>query len=145
MIDGLEYREGLNAVGIEGGVAGNVIPDRCVVTINYRFAPDKSVEQAIAHVVDLFSDFDVEVTDQAPAAAPGLSQQIAQDFLRATGALVAPKFGWTDVARFVEMKTPAVNYGPGDPSLAHSQGEFVLIDEVNQVAQTLEAWLTRAL
>ena len=145
VIDGLEYREGLNAVGIEGGVAGNVIPDRCVVTINYRFAPDKSVEQAIDHVVNLFSDFDVEVTDQAPGATPGLSQQIAQDFLRATGALVAPKFGWTDVARFAEMKTPAVNYGPGDPSLAHSQGEFVSIDEVNQVAQTLEAWLTRAL
>ena len=144
VIDGLEYREGLNAVGIEGGVAGNVIPDRCVVTINYRFAPDKSVEQAIDHVVNLFSDFDVEVTDKAPAAAPGLSQPIAQDFLRATGALVAPKFGWTDVARFAEMKTPAVNYGPGDPSLAHSQGEFVLIDEVNQVAQTLEAWLARA-
>ena len=88
MIDGLEYREGLNAVGIEGGVAGNVIPDRCVVTINYRFAPDKCVEQAIDHVVNLFSDFDVEVTDQAPGATPGLSQQIAQIFSVQQGHLL---------------------------------------------------------
>src|SRR3954452_2023715 len=42
-VEGLVYRESLNAVLIEGGVAGNVIPDTCRISVNYRFAPSKSV------------------------------------------------------------------------------------------------------
>ncbi len=141
-IDGLTFREGLNAVGIAGGVAGNVIPDACTVTVNYRFAPDKSVEAALAHLHELFAGFDIEITDQAPGALPGLSHPAAQVFLIATGARVAPKFGWTDVARFSAMGTPAVNYGPGDPSIAHSQGEFVNVNELHTVSANLVSWLT---
>ena len=142
IIDGLTFREGLNAVGIVGGVAGNVIPDACTVTVNYRFAPDKSVEQSVAHLHDLFGDFEIEVTDQAPGALPGLSQPAAQAFVQATGAQVAPKFGWTDVARFAAMGTPAVNYGPGNPAIAHSQGEFVSKSELASVSASLRSWLT---
>ena len=142
IIDGLTFREGLNAVGIVGGVAGNVIPDACTVTVNYRFAPDKSVEQSVAHLHDLFGDFEIEVTDQAPGALPGLSQPAAQAFVQATGAQVAPKFGWTDVARFSAMGTPAVNYGPGNPAIAHSQGEFVSKSELASVLASLRSWLT---
>jgi succinyl-diaminopimelate desuccinylase len=141
-IDGLTFREGLNAVAISGGIAGNVIPDLCTVTVNYRFAPNKSVETAIAHVSDLFAGFDIEIIDQAPGALPGLSHPAAQKFLSATGARVAPKFGWTDVARFSAMGTPAVNYGPGDPSIAHSREECVSIDELEDVSKSLRDWLT---
>jgi len=142
LIDGLIFREGLNAVAITGGIAGNVIPDLCCVTVNYRFAPDRSVEEAIAHVNEVFAGWEVEITDQASGALPGLSHPAAQAFLKATGATVAPKFGWTDVARFSSMGTPAVNYGPGDPSIAHSQSEFVNVEELTSVAVNLHRWLT---
>lgn len=142
VIDGLTFREGLNAVSITGGIAGNVIPDLCSVTVNYRFAPDKSVNMAIARVKEIFADFDVEITDQASGALPRLSHPVAQEFLVATGAQVAPKFGWTDVARFSAMGIPAVNYGPGDPSIAHTQGEFVNIAELRRVSTNLRGWLT---
>ena len=144
VINGLTYREGLNAVHIAGGVAGNVIPDSCVITVNYRFAPDKSEQEAVAHLKELFGQWDIRVTDSAPGALPGLDQPAAQEFVRVTGAQVAPKFGWTDVARFAAMKTPAVNYGPGDPSMAHTRGECVQVQEVERVAHTLVQWLTTA-
>ena len=142
MVDGLEYREGLNAVGIRGGVAGNVIPDECVVTVNYRFAPDRSVDEAVAHVREVFEGYDVEFVDVSPAASPGLSRQATVDFLAATGATPAPKFGWTDVARFAHMGTPALNFGPGDPSIAHMKDEFVPLDQLRSCEMQLRSWLT---
>lgn len=142
VIDGLEYHEGLNAVFISGGVAGNVIPDECVVTINYRFAPDLSEEQAEAYVREVFAGFDVTVTDLAPGAMPGLDRPAARAFVDAVGGSVAPKFGWTDVARFTTLGIPAVNYGPGDPMFAHKQDEHVRIDEIVSCEQTLRRWLT---
>ncbi len=142
MVDGLEYREGLNAVGIRGGIAGNVIPDECVVTVNYRFAPDRSVDEAVAHVREVFEGYDVEFVDVSPAASPGLSRQATMDFLAATGATPAPKFGWTDVARFAQMGTPALNFGPGDPSIAHMKDEFVPLDQLRSCEMQLRSWLT---
>ncbi len=114
-VDGLVYREGLNAVGISGGIAGNVIPDRCAVEVNYRFAPDRSCEQAQAHVRQVFDGLDLVVTDAAAGARPGSTHPAAAAFVAAIGRGVAPKYGWTDVARFGAMGVPAVNYGPGDP------------------------------
>jgi succinyl-diaminopimelate desuccinylase len=142
MVDGLEYREGLNAVGIRGGIAGNVIPDECVVTVNYRFAPDRSTDEALAHVREVFDGYDIEIVDVSPAASPGLSRQATIDFLAATGATPAPKFGWTDVARFAAMGTPALNFGPGDPSIAHMKDEFVPIDQLRSCEMQLRSWLT---
>ena len=142
VIDGLTYRKGLSAVGISGGIAGNVIPDSCTVTINYRFAPNKSEEQAHALMQQLFGQWGIVVTDSAPGALPGLEQNAAREFIKATRAQVSPKFGWTDVARFAQMKTPAVNYGPGNPSLAHTQGEYVQISELRSVVNTLTNWLS---
>src|SRR3954447_4106178 len=117
VVDGLEYHEGLNAVFIAGGVAGNVLPDQCRVSVNYRFAPDRSEEEAIAHVREVFDGFVVEVSDSAPAAMPGLSVPAAAAFVEAVGGTANPKFGWTDVARFSGLGIPAVNFGPGDPHL----------------------------
>ncbi|MFM8155344.1 MAG: succinyl-diaminopimelate desuccinylase [Actinomycetes bacterium] len=142
MVDGLEYREGLSAVGIRGGIAGNVIPDECVVTVNYRFAPDRSTDEALAHVREVFDGYEVEFIDVSPAALPGLSRQATVDFLAATGATPAPKFGWTDVARFAAMGTPALNFGPGDPSIAHMKDEYVLLDQLRSCEMRLRSWLT---
>ncbi|MCW2806992.1 MAG: succinyldiaminopimelate desuccinylase [Marmoricola sp.] len=141
VIDGLEYHEGLNAVMISGGVATNVLPDECVVTVNYRFAPDTSEAEALAFVKDFFDGFEVEVTDSAPGALPGLGVPAAQAFVEAVGGTVSPKFGWTDVARFTGLGIPAVNYGPGDPMLAHKQEEFVPIEQLRSCETTLRTWL----
>lgn len=141
-IDGLTYREGLNAVGISGGVAGNVIPDEARVTVNYRFAPDRSEEQAIEHVCAVFNGFEVELTDSAPGAMPGLGVPAAAAFVEAVGGEVKPKFGWTDVAQFTQLGIPAVNFGPGDPMLAHKAEEHVPVDHLIQVEAQLVAWLT---
>ncbi len=140
-VDGLVYREGLNAVGIRGGTAGNVIPDRCVVTVNYRFAPDRTPDQAQAHLRDLFAGYGLEVVDAAPGARPGLDHPAAAAFLAATGRPPAPKYGWTDVARFSALGIPAVNFGPGDPSLAHRDDERVAVADILDCERALRAWL----
>ncbi|MCW2638151.1 MAG: succinyl-diaminopimelate desuccinylase [Dactylosporangium sp.] len=140
-IDGCTYREGLNAVRISGGVAGNVIPDECQVEINYRFAPDRTEAEAAAHVQDLFADFAVEITDSAPAAMPGLSAAIAKEFLDVVGQPPQAKLGWTDVARFAALGVPALNFGPGDPNLAHKREERVEISKIRAGAGVLRRWL----
>jgi succinyl-diaminopimelate desuccinylase len=141
VIDGLTYHEGLNAVGISGGVAGNVIPDSCVVSVNYRFAPDRSAAQAESFVRDFFAEFEVEVTDVAPGALPGLGHQAARAFVEAVGGVVNPKFGWTDVARFSALGVPAVNFGPGDPMVAHKADEHVAIADIVRCEEQLTQWL----
>jgi succinyl-diaminopimelate desuccinylase len=142
-VDGLVYREGLNAVGIGGGVAGNVIPDECTVTINYRFAPSRSVDEAIAHMRELFGEYDITVVDRAEGARPGLDAALAKEFLAAVGGTPQPKYGWTDVARFSALGVPAVNYGPGDPLSAHADDERVRLDEILACENGLRSWLTR--
>jgi succinyl-diaminopimelate desuccinylase len=141
-VDGLSYHEGLNAVGISGGVAGNVIPDQCVVTVNFRFAPDRDEEQAASHLRDVFSGFELAITDAAPGARPGLTHPAAAALLAAVGGTARAKLGWTDVARFAELGLAAVNYGPGDPSLAHSAGEHVPLAQIAECEAKLRAWLS---
>jgi succinyl-diaminopimelate desuccinylase len=141
VIDGLRYHEGLNAVFIEGGVAGNVVPDACTVTVNHRFAPDRSEADAEAFLREFFAGYDVEVTDSAPGALPGLTLPAAKAFLDAVGVEARPKFGWTDVARFSALGVPAVNFGPGDPMLAHKQDEHVPVDQIRRCEQVLRDWL----
>ncbi len=142
LVDGLVYREGLNAVRIVGGVAGNVIPDECVVEVNYRFAPDRTAEQATELLRELFADFELTVLDAAEGARPGLDAPLAQDFLAAVGGVVEPKYGWTDVARFSALGIPAVNYGPGDPVKAHPDDERVELAQILECERGLRAWLT---
>ena len=141
VIDGLEYREGLNAVFISGGVAGNVLPDECRVSVNYRFAPDRSEEDALAHMREVFDGFEIEVSDSAPAAMPGLTVPAAAAFVEAVGGRANPKFGWTDVARFSVLGVPAVNFGPGDPHLAHKADEFAPLAHIRSVEAQLRTWL----
>ncbi|HEY3630792.1 MAG TPA: succinyl-diaminopimelate desuccinylase [Jatrophihabitantaceae bacterium] len=140
-VEGLTYREGLNAVGIAGGVAGNIVPDRCTVTVNFRFAPDRSEADAAAHVREVFAEWLVEVVDSAPAARPGLDSPLPQAFAAAVGGTPRSKYGWTDVSRFAQLGIPALNFGPGDPNLAHKPEEYV---EVARIADA-EAALVRFL
>ena len=140
-MEGLVYREGLNAVGVTGGIAGNVIPDECMVHVNYRFAPSRSGAQAEAHVREIFDGFEVTIVDLAEGATPGLTDPLAQHFLEAVGGEAKPKYGWTDVARFSALGMPAVNYGPGDPLKAHADDERVALDQIEDCERGLRAWL----
>lgn len=142
-IDGCTYREGLSAVRIDGGVAGNVIPDAASVTVNFRFAPDRSPQDALAHVRELFDGLDVtlEQTDVAAGALPGLHHPAAAALVAAADGMVRAKYGWTDVARFAALGIPAVNYGPGDPNLAHRRDERVAVAQITAVTQVLRAYL----
>lgn len=141
VVDGLEYREGLNAVGIGGGVAKNTIPDACTVTINFRFAPDRDEASVRAHLAQVFDGYELTFTDFSPAARPGLDRPLARDFVDAVGADPGPKYGWTDVARFSALGIPAVNYGPGDPGLAHTDDEHTPIADLYACAEALTRWL----
>jgi succinyl-diaminopimelate desuccinylase len=141
VVDGLRYHEGLNAVFISGGVAGNVVPDSCEVQVNYRFAPDMLAEDAVAHVTSVFAGFEVEILDVAPGARPGLDAPVAAAFVAATGGAPRPKLGWTDVARFAELGIPAVNYGPGISEIAHTPGEYVELPAITACEQALRSWL----
>jgi succinyl-diaminopimelate desuccinylase len=143
-IDGCEYREGLNAVRIGGGVAGNVIPDHCEIEVNFRFAPDRSVPAAEAHLREVFDGYRVEVVDCAPGALPGLSAEPAREFLAVVGRPPTGKLGWTDVSRFAALGIPALNYGPGDPNLAHTREERVELPKIREGAATLSSWLAGA-
>ncbi|MDR3068281.1 MAG: succinyl-diaminopimelate desuccinylase [Cellulomonas sp.] len=144
-VDGLVYREGLNAVGIVGGTAGNVVPDACTVTVNYRFAPSRSLAQAEQHVREVLDGYEVVVVDAAAGARPGLDHPVAREFtdavLAVTGGVPTAKLGWTDVARFGALGVPAVNFGPGDPLLAHTVDERCPVAQIHAVHDALRAWL----
>jgi succinyl-diaminopimelate desuccinylase len=144
-IDGCVYREGLSAVRVDGGVAGNVIPDAAAVTVNYRFAPDRSVGAALQHVHGVFDGLDVQIeqTDAAAGALPGLSQPAAKALVEAAGGQVRAKYGWTDVSRFAGLGIPAVNFGPGDPNLAHRRDERVPVAQITAAVAMLRGYLSR--
>jgi succinyl-diaminopimelate desuccinylase len=142
LVDGLRFREGLSAVAITGGIAGNVVPDLCVLTVNYRFAPDRSVTEAEAYIRSLFSSWDVSVLDAAPGASPGLSAPAAAAFVAAVCGVPRAKLGWTDVARFAELGIPAVNFGPGIPEIAHTAGEYVEVAAIGNCEARLRNWLS---
>jgi succinyl-diaminopimelate desuccinylase len=130
VIDGCEFREALQAVRVEGGVAGNVVPDRAVLTVNHRFAPDRSAEEAQGHVRAVLGPHledgdEIRLVDLAVAAPPGLDHPLLASLIERNRLPVRAKLGWTDVARFAEHGVPAVNFGPGDATLAHTAEERV--------------------
>jgi succinyl-diaminopimelate desuccinylase len=148
VLDGCEYTEQLQAVGVEGGVASNVVPDRAALTINYRFAPGRdtaSAEQTLrdmfAAVLDASQGDALEVADAAPGAVPALGHPVLASLVTATGAPPRAKLGWTDVATFAEIGVPATNFGPGDPLLAHTPDEHVSRPELQRVRDVLASVL----
>ena len=142
-VDGLEYHEGLNAVAISGGVAGNVVPDECVVTVNYRFAPDRSAGRGgDVHPRPVLPLAGGDPGRRARARAPASTAPPAAAFVAAVGGTPRAKLGWTDVARFAELGIPAVNYGPGISEIAHTPGEYVETAQIVAAEDRLRAWLS---
>lgn len=149
VLDGCEYREALQAVRVDGGVAANVVPDSASVTLNHRFAPDRSPAEAeaavralLAPVLDPSLGDTFEVVDVAAGAAPGLSAPLLAPLV--SRLPVRAKLGWTDVARFAARGVPAVNLGPGDPLLAHTADEWVGREALERTRATLSALLNGA-
>ncbi len=160
-IDGCVYREGLQAVRMEAGVAGNTVPDEAWLDVNFRSAPDRDTDASLAHALGALGLTGVpqvaggeavptepglywELTDLSPGALPGLSAPAAADLVRAAGGRVRAKYGWTDVSRFAALGIPAVNLGPGDPGLAHKRDEHCPAPQITEVAATLRTYLTAA-
>ena len=148
VVSGCEYREALQAVSVDGGVAGNVVPDVATITINHRFAPDRSPEEAEAHVRDVLAPAlaegdSIELTDLSPPAAPGLDDPLIDALIARNDLKVRAKLGWTDVAFFSERGVPASNFGPGDPTLAHTKDEHVHRASIEATYDALADLLTR--
>lgn len=150
-IDGLDYREGLNVVWLEAGVATNTVPDEAVLRVNFRFAPNRSADEAMAHFrevlgLDEFAaeDLTVDVEDVSPGALPGLHAAAAKELVAVAGDVVKPKFGWTDVARFSALGIPAVNFGPGDPAYCHKKDEQIPVECITALWEDLRRYLTTA-
>ncbi len=161
-VDGLDYREGLNATLISGGTGTNVIPNECRIHVNYRFAPDKSLAEAKALMMGadasaelgngehtatggVFAGFNIEMKDESPSARPGMDAPLARSLAHVvrerTGSEPTAKLGWTDVARFASLGIPAVNLGAGDPLLAHKHDEQVPESDLELMAGILTDWL----
>ena len=138
------YREVLNVTLIDGGRARNVLPDRCALNLNFRFAPDRSLETAEAYVRALCPETaEVEIVDAAPAAPPRLDAPLVRQFMTAVGKPVRGKQGWTDVAQFAARGVPAINFGPGLPELAHRRDERVPVDNLQHAHESLERFLAQ--
>ena len=146
LLNGCEFREALQAVKVEGGVAGNVVPDRATVILNHRFAPDRTVDEAIAHVRDVaggLEDGDAfDVLDIALPAPPALDHPLLADLVTRVDSPPMAKLGWTDASFFANRGVPATNFGPGDPNLAHNANERVERVELERVHDALRALLS---
>ncbi|TCD54508.1 succinyl-diaminopimelate desuccinylase [Alloscardovia theropitheci] len=163
-VDGLDFREGLNATMISGGEGTNIIPQECRIHINYRFAPDKTIEEAKRLLMGescastsgvnkgimradggLFEGYDIEMKDESSGARPGLTSEFGQSLVqlvhKKTGKNPTAKFGWTDVARFSDLNIPAVNLGAGNPLLAHKSDEQIALQAVEDYTYLLREWL----
>ncbi len=143
VIDGCEYAEQLQVVSVEGGVAGNVVPDRAILVLNHRFAPDRTAAQAESTVRELLAPHlepgdHWELVEAAPPAPPSLDDPVLAALVAASGMPPRAKVGWTDVAFFAERGVPAANFGPGDPLLAHTPGEHVSATELARAASVLD-------
>ncbi|HEY2998499.1 MAG TPA: succinyl-diaminopimelate desuccinylase [Acidimicrobiales bacterium] len=142
VIDGCEFREALQAVFVSGGVAANVVPDHAEITLNHRYAPDRSADEARAHVESVLAPYledgdTVEVLDVADAARPGLTHPLLAALRTRHDLPVRAKLGWTDVSRFAAAGIPAVNFGPGDSTLAHTRDERVERSSLDDVYTAL--------
>lgn len=137
VIDGLVFKRIISVTTIQGGSANNVIPSHLNININYRFLPTSNEVEASEFINKTFSKFgDIEIKNTSNGALPNLDSQVVKDFIESTGAVVTPKQAWTDIARFSEEGIPAVNFGPGDPLLAHSPDEVV---NTNQIVESYES------
>lgn len=143
VIQGCEFHEALQAVGITGGVSGNVVPDTATLTIAHRFAPDTTLEGAEAALQEFLAPWledgdGITIVDRAPAAHPSLDEPLLATLIERHRLEVRSKLGWTDVARFAALGVAAANFGPGDPTLAHTAEEHVTAASLERVWQVID-------
>jgi succinyl-diaminopimelate desuccinylase len=142
-IDGLTYREVVSVTTIAGGTATNVVPDRVTATVNLRYAPTHSREEAERRLRDLLGhpSAQVDVVGNAPPGRVPSANPLVER-LRAAGDLaVGPKQAWTPVAEFGLAGVDAVNFGPGDPEYAHRDDEHVDVAALERSFDVLSAFL----
>lgn len=144
VIDGCRYREALQAVRVEGGVANNVVPDRVTLTLNHRYAPDRGHAEAMAWLAAVLGPTldegmgdAVEMVAFSEAAPPGLGDPLLSRLLELTGEAPVAKLGWTDVSFFTSRGLAATNFGPGDPTLAHTRDEWVSRGDLERAYRVL--------
>lgn len=142
VVENLEFREVMSVTRASGGIANNIIPARFDLNVNYRFAPDRTLDEATERVHEVCSEADeVEIVDIAPSAYPEVSHPLIQALIEASGGVLASKQGWTDVAQLAARGVPAVNFGPGETALAHKPGESVRLDDLEWAYGSLAAVL----
>lgn len=142
LIEGLEFKEVISVTRASGGIANNIIPSRFEMNVNYRWSPDRTMDEAIAHLRDMCSAADgFEVVDAAPAAYPEIKHPLFTALAEAASAGISHKQGWTDVAQLAERGIPAVNFGPGETALAHKPGESVRLSDLDWAYDALSSVL----
>ena len=149
VLDGCTYAEQLQVVSVEGGVAGNVVPDEVEIVLNHRYAPDRRAADAEGFLHQLFDPvLEVEngdewdVLDAGDGAPPSLDHPLLRSLVEQTGASPKAKVGWTDVASFWAHGVPAANFGPGDPLLAHHPEERVSRAQLQRAREVLVALIS---
>jgi succinyl-diaminopimelate desuccinylase len=142
IISDLEYREVFTVTRADGGIANNVVPSEFRLNLNYRFPPSLTVAEAENRLRELASPADeVVVRDSAPSGSVPEGNKHLLRLEDLLGGERLPKQGWTDVARLTSAGIPAVNYGPGDPSLAHQAGESVALASLDVAYSVLRHFL----
>ncbi len=148
-IDGCTYRESVQAVHVEGGVAGNVVPDRATLRVHHRYAPDRTADEAEASIRAMLAPHlddgdNVRVMDVSPACPPSLNHPLLQRLREDNDLEVRAKLGWTDVARFASLGVPATNFGSGDPTIAHTRDEHLHRESIERTFAALRRLVTQA-
>jgi succinyl-diaminopimelate desuccinylase len=143
VLDGLTFREVASVTTIQGGIASNVIPDLVTCGVNYRYAPNRTPEQAEARLRELIgADARLTIVSNAPGAPVAMANPLLARLREVGGMEVQPKQAWTPVAEFAQVGLDAVNYGPGDPAFAHRRDEQVEVAAMVESLDVLKRWLT---
>ena len=145
-VGALIYREVLSATRIEGFTGRNVVPAKCELNLNYRFAPGRTLESAQGEVEELARKFGAEcrITDRAPAGPAIFDNPLLQEFRALTAAPIEAKQAWTDVAQLAAQGIAAANFGPGEQAQAHQKHESCGEEALGRAHSMLERFLRGA-
>jgi succinyl-diaminopimelate desuccinylase len=140
---GLTFHEVASVTKVSGGIAMNVIPERCVAHINFRYAPGRTPREAEKRLLGLTQGLgELEFGSNSGSAPVALDHPLAQKLIAAGDLVVAPKQAWTPVAEFAAAGFAAVNFGPGETSQAHRRDESIAIAGLVHAHRVLEAFGT---
>ena len=143
-IEGLEFKQVLSITKVSSGIANNVIPDEAMLNINFRFSPEMTNDDAQNFINNMFSEFgEIEITSSSEGAMPNIENSNIKNFISSTGLSPNPKQAWTDIARFYSHGIASVNFGPGDPLLAHTADEHVSKKQLLESYELLMNFLRR--